>query len=378
MAAPFAKSDLLKIHKRRLDDGLHYDDKDLQQLSSILGGTGNLLTFLLSSESDSVHLNNDQLNQINTIITNTKPITSTTQDIEDDHIAQLMQIYDTDTGREFTYCFSSNNSFLQYVFGYDRAIKIYNIVHSKYMVIWFALSLVFYFAASKGGFVVARIVIMIETVIILIFAILSLNRKCMVMILQTFDFWLKILYNTQVIVTNWAVASAYNTLGTLGIVELFFFSTWMMVLLLFVASLDASNVSIYFKMPAAFLPAFGCTVRSLRNRLSASDKDVELIVLGLTFSCNDLLHDAYQIMAIFFWKQFILTVIRKRRCVLIKYSPFLQWRESEDGGNKDSHNVQNEAEAKDVHSNAKTNSNDNGSTLVTTQIERVHSEPEVG
>ena len=39
---------------------------------------------------------------------------------------------------------------------------------------------------------------------------------------------------------------------------------------------------------------------------------------------------AMQVLSIFIWKQVFLSVLKRNRCILIKYSPFIEWHDETD------------------------------------------------
>ena len=57
-----------------------------------------------------------------------------------------------------------------------------------------------------------------------------------------------------------------------------------------------------------------------------SDFDVVKIpFLDLKISMESILQNSYQILAIFFCKQMILSLIKRQRCISIRYSPYYKW-----------------------------------------------------
>ena len=57
-----------------------------------------------------------------------------------------------------------------------------------------------------------------------------------------------------------------------------------------------------------------------------TDNDVKIKVYKNNFvSIQSILSSSAQILALFFWRQTILSVFRTERCSLITYSPFIKW-----------------------------------------------------
>eukprot|EP00483_Globobulimina_turgida_P010800 UN10821 len=184
----------------------------------------------------------------------------------------------------------------------------------------------------------------------LILLFLSVNIKAFKMITKSFDFWFKVVYMIIFVVTRFIYIQyisihvetsrrnifwfIYDALY--GFVRLFTILLW--------SSLDALQLPLYIKIYLGLLIAIVYSLNALFITLFAeSNGDDSIIHIGnsISISLISYIESSIRIVAIFMWKQTILSILKKNRCILIKYSPFIQWFDNDKSKSK-SNNIERE------------------------------------
>ena len=125
-----SKSQLLLIHQQQCEeynDG--YNNENVDELLQVFGGINNVLTMLLSSNNE---INEQQLSQIHQLITQNNSQCNETLIAHND--SNTIEIRENEESPEWRYCFSTTNTYIHSLFGYAKAEKIQNIIHSKCFV----------------------------------------------------------------------------------------------------------------------------------------------------------------------------------------------------------------------------------------------------
>lgn len=163
----------------------------------------------------------------------------------------------------------------------------------------------------------------------LIFALLTANRRCMKLILQSFEFWFKLLYLSQFIIAlliYWYVLLDPDVGSTeyyLELVKVSFYYLMFIPLIVVLTSFDAFHVSLSMKTTFAAICATMASFQLILYTFYYDPASVELF--GYEISVTSMITGSSQILSIFFWKQAILSVVKRNRCILIKYSPYIKW-----------------------------------------------------
>ena len=56
-----------------------------------------------------------------------------------------------------------------------------------------------------------------------------------------------------------------------------------------------------------------------------ADATIDIPLMGRSISVTSAIARTSQVLCIFSWKQVFLSIFRKNKCVLIKYSPLIKW-----------------------------------------------------
>ena len=334
------KERLLQAYK---DNDARDTDKFNSYLIEAVGGMENILTLILSS--DDITLNDDQLMSLHEII-------YAQNKIKPEH-TDIVNIENGDNHPKWSYTFETNNTYLHSLFGQDKGQSIYKFIYSKKC--WIPLLLLVLFGwlwkwllpTNFPWIIYKYIAQQMATLLFLIWLIfisMSFNKKCFKLITQSFDFWIKIFYVLQLAVAvmvylyyipdsdrdiaDWERtsikpgSSAYN-------MRMLFLSLGYPVGILatvLVISIDAipgkSMMKILVAIGLAIVTGYSSIVYIFYDR----NVEIYLESLNYSISISSILSGSSQVLSVFMWKQAIMSIFRKDRCVLIKYSPYMEWQ----------------------------------------------------
>ena len=307
-------------------------DQSIMQIVDALGGVQNILTMILSSND--IKLTEDQIAKLDNIINTQHRISTSQTDAENVD----------NNNPEWTYTFDTHDTKLHDVFGDVKGQKIMDIVHSNKFVIpvlimtAFAYMMNYWF--SLKYIIIKNVIQEIVGIIAIVSAILFLmaaNKTSIAMLLRRFEFWFKFFYLAQ-----WMIISCiyYYVLidsrewkpypvqsGSIEYdLELFTLSLGYITTILgctVIAAFDAFHISTTIKAIYATCGALITTTAAISFTFYP---DVRFEEEYFHISFTSLIAGSAQVLAIFFWRQAILSVLRKNRCVLIQYSPYIKWK----------------------------------------------------
>ena len=211
--------------------------------------------------------------------------------------------------------------------------KIFKIIYSKYTIF---VSLVSSFFLLFLDFPVISIAMSTLLIIWILLIMLSANKKCLKLIILSFEWWLKLFYSVQ-----WVAASTIRIIHFGGLTSYLDVFVWIWSILpvisfvVLFSSMDALRFTLWTKRIICILfISFFTLLAILWNFLeNYSHSNYEIYITeDISVSTLSLERSSSQILAIFFWKQMILSIIRKDRCVLIKYTPYHKWIDVENNG----------------------------------------------
>ena len=162
-------------------------------------------------------------------------------------------------------------------------------------------------------------------------ALMSVNREMIPRIVATVDTWIK----TVTMVIAMVYILIYNILSTEEplILHIVFFvgaATNLSLLIIVVSSIDGihqwgTKARIFLVMMVAVFALFW----SVFFHFFAEDCVVTISTLGdwSSFSIRDRVATAWEILCIFLWKQAFLTWRHRDRCIVVRYAPFIEWKD---------------------------------------------------
>eukprot|EP01083_Nonionella_stella_P075703 205886_1 len=318
------------------------EDRDIweSQIIHILGGIDVVLDEFLR-ETDDVHITQNQLYRLHQLF-------STPQNKYGALTKLFSMQHDEDYIDFTTHIFDDSCTYLHDFLGNILATKILNILHSAWPHVIF-----FVFVT---GFVVLRIwcanhiVFPLYTLICtgfishfyVIFWLLSVNKKGIVLVMQTFEFWLKsanitiglvLLTMNHYVLKIWGDDSWGNMnhkyLRLAGHITTY---VNIVLIMITISMFDALHVSRSSKVICSVAIAIGMTVIGIYSEYNEymtflnSNDSMFYVTNSIGWSLLSLQQNAIEITAIFSWKQAILTIVKRGRCVLIKHSPYIEWK----------------------------------------------------
>eukprot|EP01083_Nonionella_stella_P056144 148011_1 len=251
---------------------------------------------------------------------------------------------------KFEYVFDVNHTFLHSVFGETNGQTMKQIVDHKLVLIlliisgniWFVLR--FLFGLGSIIYNVYNItVICLLWLPWIVFKHLLFNTVAFKLCLQTFDFWLKVVYGLMFSVALFFRDTPDNIIingVTLINISGSIYLIANVSLISYVSSFDAVYSTKTNKLVISIFMAFVFSFWYIYSQFLFTDEDDFKVSIQLSngvnmLSMQSLIVSASRILAIFFWKQSILTWKGKGRAVTIARAPNITWIDT----NSPQHNV---------------------------------------
>eukprot|EP01084_Bolivina_argentea_P272846 464635_1 len=322
-----------ELHQELLSNGVKNTTKT-DDLIAVIGGIDIILSHYLAASmtNKAKHstLNNIQLQQIYEILSkcNKKLIV---KELKEEHTNELI------------FHFNKDHTYLHLLFGVYANKIIHSFIYNKsFLYPMFIIAnigfLQFFHGYIPDFFILIPAFVMWGIVFPwLILLVLSVNTKAFKMIVKSFDFWIKMLYMLLYTVTRFVYIHYYATNISEGrrhilwfIYDTIYASVRIIVILIW-SSLDALQLPLYIKIYLGLLISIIYSLNALFISLYAqSNGDDSIIHLtdSIAISLISYCESSIRIVAIFLWKQTLMSILKRNRCILIKYSPFIQWFDS--------------------------------------------------
>ena len=322
------------IHDEQLLNGHNNNDKTLKIVAA-LGGIDDILSACLQQKNQkmTVKMTQTTLHRIEQILTTQykhhnkatlNPLSVINQDQNEE-------------GNNLEYVFSANDTILSRICGISKAEKIINALYSKTSLIVLVLSLLIVSGLFSSDNPMAKLLsILINGFIIIpwfLFAIFSANKIAFNLLLRSFEWWLKAAYSLYFGVLG--VIYLGQKEGYMDIVTIYgvFGAVHIVLASMFIGSFDALyHVGKGWKTSISAMAAFMFLFISINYQFLLPESEDVIIKVPVTqsiLSSHSLAASSARILSIFFSKQAIMSYIRKNRCILIKYSPFIKWKKEE-------------------------------------------------
>eukprot|EP01083_Nonionella_stella_P111552 327281_1 len=316
------------------------EDSDINesQIIHILGGIDMILYEFLRERSD-VQITQNQLNRLHQLFITPKQCQS-----QNKHsvLAKLFSFQNDEQYIDYTtHIFDDSCTYLHQFLGDVLATKIVNILHSTWPHIIFFVMM--------GIFLVLRLWCsehIIYSLFMLICSglathfyvmiwLLSVNKKGLGLVMQTFEFWFKCAYITigvvLLLVNQYALNNAWGSMNhkylrLAGHIATFFNGVLVIIIISMFDALRISRSSkVLFSVTAAIGTTIMCIYSEYMTYFNGNDSMI-YVTNSIGLSLLSLQQNAMEIIAIFSWKQAILTIVKRGRCVLIKHSPYIEWK----------------------------------------------------
>eukprot|EP01083_Nonionella_stella_P067973 180144_1 len=310
------------------------DDSDTLLIVKCLGGIDDILLHYIE-HNIMVELSVQKNEEIYHILTRKTVIDHHNLNIENNKHNKTGEIY---------YTFDENNTYLQSLFSPTNVHRISNFIYNRYVIVAVMLMHINVMFLYISGYsrslwhVVEFATACIETPYYILL-LLSINRTAFKVLLQSFDFWIKL-----VNMIIWALAlslywfhfdSHYKLIDdyidnySVNLIIRNFCWCWAILFITFVALFDGFNTNIKFKIALTFVIGISYILISIQLQfLSFSASGGSTIhIYGdiVTFTCESTMLRSSRVMGIFFLKQSYLTYHDADRCTTIQAHPVIKW-----------------------------------------------------
>eukprot|EP01083_Nonionella_stella_P016102 45026_1 len=300
-----------------------------------MGGIDAILSHYLSTTAS---LTTQQLQQIHAIMSSKNEIQHYTP-------KETIDLEDT-SSNELVLSFDVNDTYLHLLFGSHYGSMIINrfVYNKRFLYPMFVLVnvgfLQFFREYISDLFITIPAFVMWSVVAPwLLLLLLSMNIKAFKMISTSFDFWMKIIYmiiyaSTRFIYVHYITIYVEESRKSMTwfIYDIIYSCMRILVILVW-SSLDALQLPLYVKIYLGLLISIIYSLNTLVVALhieSETDDSIIHITDSLSISLMSFIDSSIKIVCMFLWKQTILSILRKNRCILIKHSPFIQWTHEQD------------------------------------------------
>eukprot|EP01083_Nonionella_stella_P066867 176450_1 len=338
---PISKELLGKLHHRKLMNG-ERNNAHQEAIIQALGGIDEILQHFFTSN---VILDQQQLNSIHHIITNTPHKTQ--------QMAQRPQLQEDKahtTMPTLTYSFKDEDSLLFTIFGQENGTKILHLLSGK--IIKFKWIFLFWVGFDIIAFVLLGFSVLslndfanyvwsnfvLFLAIYIIGCILYANKVAMKLLLRQFVFWFKIVYLIQFLVTDAAISHLHGSSPYFLFANVIFHSALLFSVMIF----DAINTTKSTKLIiSTFAVAFfACRVLELMvtafsaNQSYIYDRAIVTIdvpyIDKLRLSIVDICFNSGEVLVMFLFKQ-LLSIIRKpNKALVITTKPFIEYQNNKE------------------------------------------------
>jgi len=268
-----------------------------------------------------------------------------------------LSLENTDDGhRELTIHFETNNTYLAKLFGPQRASKIINGFIFRNTILYPMLVICNIGFLSVIQKLLSQIDSSIDEVLdpfviypsygmwaiispwaFLLF--LSVNLKSFGMIWRSFDWFIKIINITLYVVLKVLYIHVQSTSvldsrkTTPWLIYDIFYALFQILVILIWSSLDALQfrrvVMLYFGIVISLIFTLSTIYMTLWASSHDEDDDDSVVYItdSVSISLISMMDSALRVVTIFLWKQTIVSIVNRKhkKCILIKYSPFIEW-----------------------------------------------------
>ena len=334
-----SKSSLYELYQNHTSDHVDTDECTLQ-IINILGGIDSVLTQFLS-ENNQIHISQDQLNRLSNLFITPDRQNSALSKMKSDDKGSAREIFNKND--DICHTFDINETYLHSIFNHKIASILINMMHQNTIHFIWLFSIIIWFVFRIGfiGSIMYPVYTFCVTPLWIIYTwiwLFSVNTKAFKLVIRTFEWWFKFInvfiaaifyFINQYHFYN-GVDYDYYEIRLIG--EILLQST-AIFLIMILSSFDALHINHYSKIILSVITATTFTLVVINLLYTIYIVGYHPIIetnIGYDISLTSFSLNAYQMLAIFFWKQTVLTILDKNRCVLIKYRPYICWNDASD------------------------------------------------
>eukprot|EP01083_Nonionella_stella_P038414 104517_1 len=341
-----ARSSLSDLLIRNKTFNRHNNDCNILHIVKIIGGIDKILSDYLSQTdpiTSHLILNDNQISQIHTLLSlpHQRPLLPLTK-----ISTSQTNISQSENKSAHIYYFDETDTFLGSLLSFHSEQRVLSILHNAILQVLLCVSIIAHVTLGmimhKGeiSLVYPIWTIGITGVLWLPYSILwmlSANRQGCTLIIHSFEFWFKLVYAIAYNVTLfwYDFGLHYNRWRhpEMKILASFCIAICNVLVIVCISMFDAFNINIKWKITLSTLLAVLYSLNATITQFVDIRMDDSLITISQynTLSLRSLTVSACRILAIFLWKQAILTYARSRsnQCILIKHTPYIVWNKKE-------------------------------------------------
>ena len=237
---------------------------------------------------------------------------------------------DVDDGKKIIEQFEPNDTLLHKLFGSNVGPKIMQIIYHKYVMAIGGLLIISGMIIpwlGLDGYIIYTVSLFgcFWCFMVLILFILSVNRTALRLILRSFEFWFKFA-NAIALIVLWILIQCQYKPDKWLVINTILRVLEVLAVILF-SILDGLQWPLKSKFIIGFLMACNYSIYAIVGTLFWEDKSQTVIQITDTmkFKLLSMTVSVYRVLAIFIWKQTILSVWKRKKATIVKYSPYIEW-----------------------------------------------------
>ena len=346
-----SKSYLYRLCQQQLSQESNHNDQYALQIMNTLGGINYILEEMLSDKNN-IEISQNKLSKLYQLLITpqnytqqqTRTSTSSPITLNSQH-NDTKEIYSKHD--KMSYKFEIKNTFLHKLQDDKCATLLIKQFHTKTAHLLHVISIICYFILRFGF--QDTLLFPIYTLIVagigwqcyFVGWILSANVYALRLVSKSFEFWFKVgntlIGCTAFLMERYVLLPTFDDHNTLRIISEIIFCSNCILAICIVSAFDALYLYRLYKVCFSLSAALSLTFVMLFIMYDTYFNDIDDVIIEIyadqTLSLRGIEIGALQVLTIFSWKQTYKTIRKKDRCVLIKYSPYIQWIDNDNEEN---------------------------------------------
>eukprot|EP01084_Bolivina_argentea_P096724 173873_1 len=318
------ESILIQTHRKRLLNGKS-NNHNRNEIIESLGGIDTILSDYLNPENK-MSLTENQLQSLHQILTSDYKTNQPNQEEENSVTNISIRLNKVDT-------------VIHSIFNFDTACNMVTYIYNKLLLtiimiinfIWVFLLIYEYihYKSWSVSYYILKVFCMTINTIYGIFIVLTVNQKALIISIKSFEFWFKMILALQVSILHVFLKYHQHT-PSLEMTAYVMEKLTLTLLIITFATIDGYQASLRLKIFAGIGISLGMAAISLYLTfiVKQNDNSIVYITSNIHVSISSLFGmfvSGFRLLAIFLWKQTMLSMLRPGKCVNLRYSPRLQW-----------------------------------------------------
>ena len=228
-----------------------------------------------------------------------------------------------------TFHFSSSDTvWHSIIFDQQVADRIVAVTLSRYMWTFLGIAIVILFACCFEMYLGAALATLAIIVPFLVLMILSCNIPSLLLILCTFDFWMKVGYSIILAIASGIYMRGLNVWSAEWITALDLNFVLIVLLIVNVSLIEGYHgnwkVTFIFGLIVSLIFSW-CAVLWTLNPYAFKEQQFELWS-GYSIGLQEWMASCYRVLSLFLWKQTLMAAYtRGEWCICIYLTPYIKW-----------------------------------------------------